>query len=308
MIGSDTGIGIGITEWCEVQNIPLRLPAVMCGISENHLVKIRKGRASPTVSTAFRLADSLDALMVDLYNIAHIRDPKWFIRQPFTLNNPDLTNRVNAFNDPERVKEYNVYSSPRNRCKVILGFQGKMAQLEKPVDNTFGKAEYYRPPTQVLPRPPSLPEELWLGEVYEALQRIKGFSARKIAQESNVSVGLLRKFQNNLSDTLINHFTPIAYTLGVTPDEFVYIAYPPKDRWPLLLTHGIYHDKDILARIAYINSRFSELSIEQRAEVMVAFKEFSHLEKAVAIEKPITLPSAFLMVDTWLLEPTMTTV
>ena len=184
-----------------------------------------------------------------------------------------------------------------------------MAQLEKLDDKyTFGKAEYYRPPTQIIPRQPTLPEELRLGEVYEALRRIKDLSARKIAQESKVSVALLSKFQNNLSDILISNFTPIAYTLGLTPDEFVYIAYPPKDRWPLLLTHGIYRDKEVLARIAYINSRFSELSIEHRAEVMVAFKEFSRPDRAVAAGEPINLPAAFLMVDTWLLEPAMTAI
>ena len=304
---ANSGVGIGVREFSKVRGKLLLDLAQRVRLSEQQVLRIAKSIATPTVSTAAQIARELDVLIIDLQNVEYIAQSDLFIRLPYTIHDPALAQQVAEFNTPEVVKDYNTTFSPSRRCNVLLNFWDKIAEFEAVTKEYIqtGRAEYLRA-TKVQGDQPAteeeLPEKLLLGETYSEIRQITDLTRSKIAQESGVSASLLSKLENDQADILVTNFSRIAQTFGLTPDEMIYIAYPPQRRWPMLLPYGIYHDQATLDRMTELNLQFSQLKkIRERAEVMLAFKQFS--KRGVAVREPAALPEAFKMVKLWLLSP-----
>jgi transcriptional regulator with XRE-family HTH domain len=149
-------------------------------------------------------------------------------------------------------------------------------------------------------------DKLQLGEAFEAVRKIRAISALQLGKETGVAQSVISKFENNLSDLAISAYDKLVRRLGLTPDELIYIAYPPRQRWPLFLAYGAYLNHYMVETNVETCLDFSRLpGISQRAELMVGYRDWLAAEQSARVltgnQAAVETPPVFERLKLWLL-------
>lgn len=251
--------------------------AEKAGISIDQLGRIEKYKTQPTISVAWRLSLALNCPLDDLLNLTEYVDMygPW-IKVPHVITTTGLIEQANIYNTDPMLHRYMQIDRYEDRVKLYLAFHETISSYEQATTawKEYQKAEYYhQEPFELEPEP----EKLMLGEAFEAVRRLRDITTVKLAKQTELAQSVFSKFENNQIDISISNYDKIVRVLGVSANELIAIARPPKHRWGLLLPHKPYPytNKQMLKSHTVNCLQFSSLKkVEQRAEVILAFRDW----------------------------------
>ncbi len=285
--------------------------AARAGLSMEHIFRIEKGKSEPSINTTWRICQALDVSLQDLLNLTALPAGVGpFIRLPYSVKAPELIEQVANFNSDEMQRRYFQTDRFEDRVRLFLTFREVIASYEVQTGEylKYGRAEYVaasagQPGFQAIALSKG---KLQLGEAFEAVRKIRAISALQLGRETGVAQSVISKFENNLSDLAISAYDRLVRRLGLTPDELIYIASPPRQRWPLFLAYGAYLNPYMVETNVETCLDFSRLSdVSQRAELMVGYRDWLAAEqRARALtgnQTAVETPPVFERLKLWLL-------
>ena len=279
------------------------------------LSRVEQLKTDASITVAYRNATALGLRLDDMMNMDNINVPliehRPFVRLPYIIKDEQLIAQIAQINSEEMLKEYYASSAfPSERAKLMLSCTQVIGEYEvEAVGYEEAWAEYA--PVIALPKQlkevgvPEEKEEWRLGDAYAAVRSVRQVASRTIAMRAGVSPSLIVKMESNVSDLSARNFDAIARALGLTADELIFVAHPPKHRWPLFLPQGTYSNQQMVASTFEICRNFNQITLEERAEAMVAFKDWLSAEYWAKIgiktgnNELITAPNTFSLTKLW---------